>query len=455
MATSGVRSAVVVFTRDIRVHDNPALMAACANAEAVVPLFVLDDSIIDAASPNRLGFLVDSLRDLDQSLRRCGVPLVVRRGRWVDEIMAVASQTAADSIHIADDVSSYAKLRLERLRRVAERGRVAVEIHPGVTVVPPGWLRPRSGRARYELFSPYHRSWVDASWRPILPAPRGVGVLESVPLPGFEVLDSVECGGRSRQVIGGGETAARRRLDEFVTDQLERYDDRRNVLAADATSRISAFLHFGCLSPVEAATRVRALPNGDSFLRQLCWRDFFHQVLAARPESASSDYRDRGHRWSVDEYGYEAWCTGRTGFPVIDAAMRQLVDEGFMHNRARMVVASFLSKDLYIDWRLGAAHFMSLLVDADVANNQLNWQWVAGTGTDTNPNRVFNPVLQGRRFDPAGDYIRQYLPELAELDDSAIHWPDVETRRRIGYPLPIIDHREAMRSYRSQVQAGR
>jgi len=265
------------------------------------------------------------------------------------------------------------------------------------------------------------------------------------------VLDSVDCDGRSRRPIGGGETAGRRRLDAFVADELERYDDCRDALAANATSRISAYLHFGCLSPVETATRVRAVPGGASFVRQLCWRDFFHQVLAARPESASLDHRDRGRRWNVDEDGYEAWCIAHSGFPLIDAAMRQLIEDGFMHNRARMVAASFLSKHLYIDWRLGAAHFMSLLVDGDVANNQLNWQWVAGTGTDTNPNRVFNPDLQGRRFDPAGNYIRRYLPELAELDAPQIHWPDIATRRRIGYPAPIVDHHEAMRAYRSRV----
>jgi deoxyribodipyrimidine photo-lyase len=443
---------VVVFTRDLRVHDNPALVSACTNADVVVPLFVLDDSIMDAASPNRIGFLVDCLRDLDRSLRQLGAPLVVRRGRWVDEVMAVASLTAAESIHIADDVSSYARRRLEQLRVVAESARVSFEVHPGVTVVPAGQVRPSSGGSNYEVFTPYHRAWDSASWRPVLPAPRLVRGVDGVPLSGVEMLDSMSASPRAPQVIGGGETAARRRLNAFVTDGLESYDDSRDALAADATSRISADLHFGCLSPMETATYVRAVPAGAAFLRQLCWRDFFHQVLAARPESASSDHRDRGHHWNVDDDGYEAWCTARTGFPLIDAAMTQLMVEGFMHNRARMVVASFLTKDLYIDWRLGAAHFMSLLVDGDVANNQLNWQWVAGTGTDSNPNRVFNPVLQGRRFDPDGDYIRRYLPELAELDAGDIHWPGVETRQRIEYPAPIVDHADAMQAYRSRLR---
>jgi deoxyribodipyrimidine photo-lyase len=368
--------------------------------------------------------------------------------------MAVASQTAASTIHVADDVSSLARLRLDRLRDVAARARVSVEIHPGVTVVPPGELRPRSGGHGYEVFTPYHRSWIGSLWRPIVPPPKRIQGLEAVEFTGIELIESLECGRRSPQLLNGGETAGRRRLDAFVSDELQRYDVLRDTLPADATSRISAFLHFGCLSPAETATRLRAEPSGASFLRQLCWRDFFQQVLASRPESAHSDHRDRGPRWNVDDEGYEAWCNAQTGYPLVDAAMRQLAEEGFMHNRARMVVASFLTKDLYIDWRLGAAHFMALLADGDVANNQLNWQWVAGTGTDTNPNRVFNPVLQSRRFDPSGDYIRRYLPALTGVDAGEIHWPDSETRRRLGYPMPIVDHREAMQAYRFRVRPG-
>jgi len=455
VANDDVRTALVVFTRDLRVHDNPALNAACASAEAVVPMFVVDDSIIHAASPNRVKFLVDSLRDLDQSLRERGTSLVVRRGQWIDEIMVVARAVGATTIHVAGDVSRFASQRLDRLRDVAAQVRVSVEIHPGVTVVPAGELRPQSGGRNYEIFTPYHRAWTRSSWRPILAPPkhvRGVAALEST---GIELLDSFEFGAAVRHLMVGGETAGRRRFGEFLRDGLEHYDARRDALADDATSRISAFLHFGCLSPTETARLVGALPGGDAFLRQLCWRDFFHQVLASRPESANSDHRHRGDRWNADDDAFEAWCTARTGFPLVDAAMRQLTHEGFMHNRARMVVASFLTKDLYIDWRLGAAHFMALLLDGDVANNQLNWQWIAGTGTDTNPHRVFNPVLQGRRFDPEGHYIRRHVPELAALDAAEIHWPAIETRRRLGYPLPIVDHRDAVQAYRSRVRPAR
>jgi deoxyribodipyrimidine photo-lyase len=262
----------------------------------------------------------------------------------------------------------------------------------------------------------------------------------------------VPIAGRSPGVIAGGETPGLARLKAWAAGHLGSYADRHDDLAGDATSRISAYLHFGCLSPAEVATRLRDRDGGDAFVRQLCWRDFYHQVLAARPDAAREDYRPRGDRWHDDDEALDSWRTGRTGYPLVDAAMRQLAAEGFMHNRARMVVASFLAKDLYLDWRLGAAHFMALLVDGDVANNQLNWQWTAGTGNDSNAHRVFNPVRQSERFDPTGAYIRRYLPELAGLDDRAIHWPDAEQRRRCGYVAPIVDHADAVAAYRAARQ---
>ena len=184
--------------------------------------------------------------------------------------------------------------------------------------------------------------------------------------------------------------------------------------------------------------------GAEPFLRQLCWRDFYAQLLAARPETATQDFRSRGHRWRQDADGLAAWQEGRTGYPIVDAGMRQLAREGFMHNRARLLTASFLTKDLYIDWRHGAAHFASLLVDGDVANNTGNWQWVAGTGVDTRPNRVFNPTTQAKRFDPDGAYVRRYVPELAGVAGAGVHEPWKLGEQPSGYPDPIVDHREAV-----------
>ena len=212
-------------------------------------------------------------------------------------------------------------------------------------------------------------------------------------------------------------------MTRWLARGLAAYDRLHDDLAADGTSRLGAYLHFGCLSPLELAERASGREGAEPFVRQLCWRDFYAQLLAARPEISHADFRPRGHRWRDDAGALAAWKEGRTGYPIIDAGMRQLAREGFMHNRARLLTGSFLTKDLYLDWRLGAAHFAGLLVDGDVASNSGNWQWVAGTGVDTRPNRVFNPISQARRFDPSGDYVRRYVPELAGIEGSAVHEP--------------------------------
>jgi deoxyribodipyrimidine photo-lyase len=255
----------------------------------------------------------------------------------------------------------------------------------------------------------------------------------------------------------GGEGEGRRRAADWLDGPVTRYADRHDDLAGDATSRLSPYLHFGCLSAVELVRRATAVggPGAEAFVRQLAWRDFHRQVLAARPAAARADYRARHDRWRTAgraHHDIEAWREGRTGYPVVDAAMRQLRHEGWMHNRGRLLTASFLTKTLYVDWRVGARHFLDLLVDGDLANNQLNWQWMAGTGTDSRPNRVLNPVAQGRRYDPDGAYVRRWVPELAEVPAPAVHEPwrlrgrDREAVR--GYPDPVVDLAEGLDRFR-------
>jgi deoxyribodipyrimidine photo-lyase len=237
---------------------------------------------------------------------------------------------------------------------------------------------------------------------------------------------------------------------------LAGYDEQRDLPGVDATSRLSPYLHFGCLSASDVARRLWERDGADEFVRQLCWRDFFAQLLWWRPEVARADVRPgRAPRWRDAPGDLEAWKAGRTGFPLVDAGMRQLRAEGWMHNRVRMVTASFLTRDLRIDWREGAAHFMDLLVDGDLANNQLNWQWVAGTGTDTNPFRVLNPTAQSRRHDPDGVYIRRWVDELAALaTDVDVHDPPFDLRRKCRYAEPIIDHHEAIETWRASLRSG-
>jgi deoxyribodipyrimidine photo-lyase len=324
-----------------------------------------------------------------------------------------------------------------------------VHLHTGVTVVPPEQLRTKTG-GDFKVFTPYHRAWLAASWRTPVPAPSEIRSLpiDAGALPALVDLTAEQ---PSPSLARGGESnalAALRAWTPHLTDYADRHDDIGAAQGAGATSRISAALHFGCLSPLEVATRLRTRDGGAPFVRQLCWRDFFHQVLAADPSRAWRDVRSRGDDWDHDDDAFTAWAEGRTGYPVVDAGMRQLRAEGFMHNRARMIVASFLTKDLYQDWRRGAAHFMSLLIDGDVACNQLNWQWVAGTGNDPNAYRVFNPTLQGKRFDVNGDYVRRYVVELAGVATDDIHDPPPLVRASTGYPAPLVDHREAVARYR-------
>ena len=249
----------------------------------------------------------------------------------------------------------------------------------------------------------------------------------------------------------GGATEAHRRLDAWLATDLAAYGSRHDDLPGDATSRLSPHLHFGCVSPLEVVRAAAGHPGGEPYVRQLCWRDFYHQILAARPDAAWADYRPRAPIWRDDPDAGQAWRDGLTGYPVVDAGMRQLRREGFVHNRSRMIVASFLTKDLRLDWRIGARHFLDHLLDGDLANNNLNWQWVAGTGTDTNPHRIFNPTVQGRRFDPDGDYVRRYVPELAAIRGGAVHDPEAEVRLACGYPEPIVDHHDAVADYRARL----
>jgi deoxyribodipyrimidine photo-lyase len=334
---------------------------------------------------------------------------------------------------------------------------VPVHREVGLTIVEPGAIAPSGGAGHYQVFTPYHRRWSTINARRIEPTPEQLRLPTDLFVGRIPSAASLVDGGRAPDVAPGGATAAHERLEAWIESHLHEYPERHDDLAGDATSRLSPYLHFGCLSPLEV---LRAVGHhrgdaADAFVRQLCWRDFFAQVLAARPDAAWSDYVDRGAAWVDDPDGLEAWKAGRTGYPVVDAAMRQLCAEGFVHNRARMVAASFLTKDLGVDWRVGAQHFLDHLVDGDLAQNNLNWQWVAGTGTDTNPHRVFNPTVQGQRFDPDGDYVRRYVPELRAVKGGAVHDPEAKVRRAYDYPDPIVDHREAIAAHRERQSRGR
>jgi deoxyribodipyrimidine photo-lyase len=426
---------VVLFTRDLRVHDNPALAAAVERFERVLPLFVLDGELLESfGAPNRVAFLLDSLRDLGGSLRTRGGELVLRRGDVVAETVRAARGARAERVFLSEDVSRYAQRRERRLRRALAAERIELETFPGATVVPPGDLAPAGGQA-FRVFTPYWRRWRVEPRRPALPAPERIALPGGVARGTLPELRELVPGLPAPELPRGGETAGRERLARWLEHGLARYDELRDDLAADATSRLSPYLHLGCVSPGEVVERALGREGGEAFVRQLCWRDFHHQLLAATPALAREDFRPRSAGWRDDPEALEAWKQGRTGYSLVDAGMRQLVREGFMHNRARLVAGSFLTKHLSIDWREGAAHFYDHLVDGDVACNAGNWQWVAGTGTDTRPNRMLNPIRQAQRFDPEGLYARRYLPELGTAE----------------YPEPLVEHEAAVARFRGAV----
>jgi deoxyribodipyrimidine photo-lyase len=320
--------------------------------------------------------------------------------------------------------------------------------------VPPGEITPAGGD-HMAVFTPYHRRWEQHPVRDPAATPRRLTMPRvtrgRVPAPA-----DICAGQPSPDVAEGGETRARTLLTDWLSSGVEGYADAHDAVADDATSRLSPYLHFGCVSPLEIVRRAheRPSPGAADFVRQVAWRDFHAQVLAARPDATRADYRPRGDRWHRSEEELEAWRTGCTGYPIVDAGMRQLAREGWMHNRARLITAHFLCKTLYLDWRLGAAHFIDLLVDGDVANNTMNWQWCAGTGTDSRFNRTYNVTTQARRHDPQGRYVRRYVEELSGLDEAYVHEPWLlpeDEFARLGYPRPVVDQAEA----RDRLRQGR
>lgn len=448
--------AIVWFRRDLRVRDHPALRAALEAHEAVIPFFCLDDRLLRGrhASGPRTQFMLECLDDLDASLRERGSALVVRHGAPERELAALARQAGADAVYFTRDVSPYAAQRGRRAHAVLREHGVGLHGCAGLTVIDdaPGLLTQREDP--YTVFSPFHRAWLKQPRRSVLRAPRTLPELpDGVKAGRIPALGDLGLSETAEDPMRGGEGEARRRLANFVRGPIESYRDDHDTLGRDSTSRLSPYLHFGCVSAREVEERAR----NDAFRRQLAWRDFHHHVLFHFPRNALEEFQVRYRRridWDCDHDAFRAWCDGRTGFPLVDAGMRQLRREGWMHNRARLVVGSFLTKDLAIDWRLGERWFMRRLIDGDEANNNGNWQWIASVGVDPAPyfRRIYNPARHMERYDPHGAYVRRYVPELRDVPDEHLPEPwamPPEVQERCGvvigrdYPEPIVDHRAA------------
>lgn len=445
--------------RDLRLTDNQALAAALARANHVVPVFVLDTSLLasPAVGSRRLAFLLSGLRQLDADLRRRGSRLVVRRGAPEQELAALRTEVGADAVYAEEDYTPYAR---RRDGRVAER--VTLRLVGGATALPPRATVKNNGEP-YTVFTPFSRAW-KAVWETRaetpLPAPSSIPTPEgvaSVPLP-------ADPAPAPDTPFPSGEAEALRRLDAFTNGpeaSVHHYIEKRDRLDLRGTSAISPYLRFGMVSArqafVAAQQAVASAPDpearrgAEAWLTEIIRREFFAAVLYHFPRVSHESFREdlREIRWRNNPDEFTAWCAGLTGYPVVDAAMRQLKQTGWMHNHARMIAASFLVKDLLIDWTWGERWFLQQLVDGDPASNNGGWQWTAGTGTDAAPYfRVFNPTRQGAKFDPRGEYIRRWAPELAQVTETYIHEPwrmPLKTQRRAGcvigrnYPAPIVN----------------
>jgi deoxyribodipyrimidine photo-lyase len=462
------RRAIVWYRRDLRVADHPALLDALDAADEVVPLFILDERLLfgRTSGPNRRAFLHGALAALDADLRARGGRLFVAAGRPLRVLRAAVRETGAGSVWCTRDLTPYARRRDERVGRALDQ--LGVDFHQ----VHGNYLADvdriaGDGGSPFRVYTPFARAVRAEGWRGPLAAPARVPTPKRV--TGLGTLPAE----RDFRVEGAVSTfppdpaAALDRLRWFGRNRADGYDHGRDLVAEDATSRVSPYLRLGLISPHQAAAEVGDGGHRGRYVDELLWRDFYAYVLYHFPYAAWEDLRPEfsGLDWEDDPAGLDAWKAGRTGYPMVDAGMRQLAAEGWMHNRARMVTASFLTKDLLVHWREGALHFMRLLVDGDLASNNGGWQWAASTGTDAQPYfRVFNPVAQGKRYDPTGAYVRRWLPELARVGDAKLHEPWTMTSAEqeaagviIGrdYPAPIVDHAEARRRALDRFKAAR
>jgi len=400
-------------------------------------LVVIDPTML-ARSANRARFYQECLEDLDRSLSRLGGPLIVRTGDVVHETLRVASDARCAAVALTGDVGAVADLRARRLAAGCSAAGIQLQVHPGGGVVEPGEIAP-AGKDGYRVFGAYARAWADAPRRPSVPAIRRFRPVEGIAAGLRPESGSVRF--TSPAALRGGERDGRTRLTAFLRSGITDYGETRGRPDLDGGSRLSAYLRFGCLSPLEVEARAHDVAGAPAFVRQLAWRDFFRQLLATDPTLTRVDLRpppaDRGPRVAM---ALETWTHGMTGVPLVDAGMRQLRHEGWMHNRTRMVTASFLTRRLGVPWQEGAAVFSRLLIDADPANNAGNWQWVAGTGTDPRRMRSFNPVRQALRCDPEGTYVRRWVEELCDVSTPLVFrpWRDPELMDALGYPPPIL-----------------
>ena len=431
---STTKTSIIWFRRDLRINDHPALAAAIESANQVIPLFILDKTQINEAGEKLLAYMGQSLRALDESL---GNRLHIIEGDQVTVLKELIKQYGVEQVHIS---AEYERYGAERDARVEAAGINLVRTGSPYAVAPGRVLKP-SDATPYKVYTPFYRGWRTHGYRTPSVTPKKFEIVKPTDkyraFPDFPFPAGV-------QIIAAGEKAALARFKTFTKSGLDTYDENRNLASIDGTSKMSTYLKFGEIHPRTLLENLGESKAHDTFRKEIAWREFYADVLFNNPMTDVDYYAPKFAEMRYDKPGqqFKAWCEGKTGYPFVDAAMRQLINEGWMHNRTRMVVASFLVKDLHLEWQIGERFFAQHLVDYDVASNAHGWQWTAGCGTDASPYyRIFNPIEQGKRFDENGDYIRKYVPELAHLSASEIHepWLFLDGYSK-GYPERVVDH---------------
>ncbi|MFC4950392.1 cryptochrome/photolyase family protein [Pseudonocardia sp. GCM10023141] len=454
-------AAVVWFRRDLRVADQPTFLAAADAAPASLALFVLDPALLGPSGAARLSYLYASLRALDDAL---GGRLLVVRGDPAEVVPRVAADVDAATVHVAADFGPYGRKRDGAVAAALESGDRELVATGSPYAVAPGRVRKPDGEP-YRVFTPFRSAWARHGWRG--PAETDAATVDWIDPDGLDRVAIPAGDAVPADLPEAGETAALRCWREFLDGVLDDYAGDRDRPDKPGTSRMSPYLKYGQIHPrtMLADLSGRRSQAVDTYRTELAWREFYADILYQRPDSARGNY-DRAFdalplaSGAAARTSFAAWCEGRTGFPIVDAGMRQLREQAWMHNRVRMIVASFLVKDLHLPWWWGARHFMQLLVDGDLASNQHGWQWTAGSGTDASPYfRVFNPITQAERFDPDGAYVRRFVPELRGVEGRAVHQPwKLPGGVPEGYPEPMVDHaaerRVALEGY-EQVKAAR
>jgi deoxyribodipyrimidine photo-lyase len=435
-------NAVMWFRRDLRLSDNPALLDAC-DSDGVLPLFVLDPALWGPAGISRRWYLTRSLAALDDSLGRGHAQLSVVRGDPVRQVVRAAQEVGASRVHVAADYGPYGHQRDVDVEAALSRAGIELVRTGSPYAVAPDRVKNGSGSA-YQVYTPFSKGWLEHGWRAPVDAPTDphwLSLAKTVDLPQPRLPAGLE-------LPDAGEDAARSAWTEYVEERLSGYDTQRDRPDLDATSHMSVHLKWGEIHPrtMLADLGSRSGQAVTTYRKELGWREFYADVLFQQPRTAREYLRPEFAAMPYDEPGdqLDAWREGRTGFPIVDAGMRQLRSVGWMHNRVRMIVASFLVKDLHLEWQHGARHFMQWLVDGDLASNMHGWQWTAGCGTDAAPYfRIFNPTTQGAKFDPDGAYVRRWVPELADVPTRHVHEPWTSPDGvPAGYPEPIVDHKK-------------